>query len=69
MRELFVDGLSKSFGTLELFGNVSFRVAKGERAGLVGANGAGKTTLMRCIRGGHRRLCGAAGGAWRGHAA
>ena len=51
MRELFVDGLSKSFGTLELFGNVSFRVAKGERAGLVGANGAGKTTLMRCILG------------------
>ena len=47
MRELFVEGLSKSFGTLELFGNVSFRVAKGERAGLVGANGAGKTTLMR----------------------
>ncbi|MBO6210964.1 MAG: ABC-F family ATP-binding cassette domain-containing protein, partial [Schwartzia sp.] len=51
MRELLVDGLSKSFGTLELFGNVSFRVAKGERAGLVGANGAGKTTLMRCILG------------------
>lgn len=51
MRELFVDDLSKSFGTLELFGNVSFRVAKGERAGLVGANGAGKTTLMRCILG------------------
>lgn len=51
MRELFVGGLSKSFGMLELFGNVSFRVAKGERAGLVGANGAGKTTLMRCILG------------------
>lgn len=51
MRELFVDGLSKSFGALELFAGVSFRVAKGERAGLVGANGAGKTTLMRCILG------------------
>ena len=51
MRELLVDGLSKSFGTLELFSDVSFRVAKGERAGLVGANGAGKTTLMRCILG------------------
>ncbi len=51
MRELLVDGLSKSFGTLNLFADVSFRVAKGERAGLVGANGAGKTTLMRCILG------------------
>ncbi|MBQ8697862.1 MAG: ABC-F family ATP-binding cassette domain-containing protein, partial [Schwartzia sp.] len=51
MRELSVSGLSKSFGTLELFHDVSFRVARGERAGLVGANGAGKTTLMRCLLG------------------
>ena len=51
MSELLVTGLKKSFGTLELFRDVSFRLAKGERAGLVGANGAGKTTLMRCILG------------------
>ena len=51
MSELFVGGLAKSFGVTELFRDVSFRVAKGERAGLVGANGAGKTTLMRCILG------------------
>ncbi|MBR1886809.1 MAG: ABC-F family ATP-binding cassette domain-containing protein [Schwartzia sp.] len=51
MRELSVSGFSKSFGTLELFHDVSFRVARGERAGLVGANGAGKTTLMRCLLG------------------
>ena len=51
MRELLVSGLSKSFGTTELFHDVSFRVARGERAGLVGANGAGKTTLMRCLLG------------------
>ncbi|MBR5909918.1 MAG: ABC-F family ATP-binding cassette domain-containing protein, partial [Schwartzia sp.] len=48
---MLVSGLSKSFGTLELFRDVSFRVARGERAGLVGANGAGKTTLMRCLLG------------------
>ena len=51
MRELSVSGLTKSFGTLALFHDVSFRVARGERAGLVGANGAGKTTLMRCLLG------------------
>ncbi len=51
MRELVVNGLSKSFGTLDLFRDVNFRVAKGECAGLVGANGAGKTTLMRCLLG------------------
>ncbi len=51
MSELFVEGLAKSFGVTELFREVSFRVTKGERAGLVGANGAGKTTLMRCILG------------------
>lgn len=30
---------------------VSFRVARGERVGIVGARGAGKTTLLHCIAG------------------
>ncbi len=51
MSELLVSGLKKSFGTRELFRDVSFRVRRGERAGLVGANGAGKTTLFRCLLG------------------
>ena len=51
MSRLEVEGLKKSFGATELFHDVNFRIAKGERAGLVGANGAGKTTLLRCLLG------------------
>ena len=46
-----VTGLSKSFGIHELFHDVTFEVAKGEKVGFVGVNGAGKTTLMRCLMG------------------
>src|SRR4051794_11644698 len=34
-----------------LFSDVSFRVAPGKHAGLVGANGVGKTTLLRILAG------------------
>ena len=34
-----------------LFSGVSFRVAPGKHAGLVGANGVGKTTLLRILAG------------------
>jgi len=34
-----------------LFSGVSFRVAAGRHAGLVGANGVGKTTLLRILAG------------------
>ena len=48
---LRVTGLKKSFGIDELFHDVSFEVARGDKVGFVGANGAGKTTLMRCLLG------------------
>ena len=51
MSELLVSGLEKSFGAMDLFHDVNFRLRRGERAGLVGANGAGKTTLLRCLLG------------------
>ena len=48
---LQIEDLSKSFGVLELFRNLRFTVAKGQRVGLVARNGAGKTTLLRIIAG------------------
>lgn len=48
---LRVTGLGKAFGIEELFRDVSFEVAPGDKVGFVGANGAGKTTLMRCLMG------------------
>ena len=48
---LKVNGLGKSFGIENLFHDVSFEVARGDKVGFVGANGAGKTTLMRCLMG------------------
>ncbi len=40
-----------SFGGTPLFEGVTFTLAKGERAALVGRNGAGKSTLMHLITG------------------
>ncbi|MEM1389836.1 MAG: ABC-F family ATP-binding cassette domain-containing protein, partial [Pseudomonadota bacterium] len=42
-----------SFGGKPLFEGVTFTLAKGERAALVGRNGAGKSTLMRMVTGEH----------------
>ncbi|MEM7494355.1 MAG: ATP-binding cassette domain-containing protein, partial [Pseudomonadota bacterium] len=42
-----------SFGGKPLFEGVTFTLAKGERAALVGRNGAGKSTLMRMATGEH----------------
>ena len=39
------------YGTQEVLADVSFRVNKGERVGIVGPNGSGKSTLFRLILG------------------
>ncbi|HQF38333.1 MAG TPA: ABC-F family ATP-binding cassette domain-containing protein [Opitutaceae bacterium] len=48
---LTIADISKSYGTRELFSDVSLFVARTDRFGLVGANGAGKSTLFNLILG------------------
>lgn len=46
-----VEGLSKSFGALQVTNDVSLHVANGEALGIIGPNGAGKSTLFNLIAG------------------
>lgn len=46
---LHVENLSKSFGSLTLFENLSFDIKKGEHAAIIGDNGTGKTTILKII--------------------
>src|SRR3990167_10227043 len=48
---IVLDGISKSFGSRLLFGDVSVTFNPGNRYGLTGPNGAGKSTLLRIIMG------------------
>lgn len=48
---LTLSNLSKRFGPKILFREVSLRMMKGEKMGLVGANGTGKTTLLSILLG------------------
>ena len=46
---LQVEGLSKAFGPLSLFDNLSFDLKKGEHVAIIGDNGTGKTTILKII--------------------
>ena len=48
---LNITGISKSFGTRELFSNVNFTIGAIDRVALIGANGTGKTTMFDIIAG------------------
>ncbi len=44
-------GLSKSYGSLEIFTDVDLAIDRGSRVVVLGLNGAGKTTLLRLLAG------------------
>lgn len=48
---LQIDNLTKSFGDLVLFENISLGISEGDRIGLIARNGSGKTTLLNIIAG------------------
>lgn len=48
---LQIEGLTKSFGDLVLFENISFSLNEGQRLGLIAKNGTGKSTLLSIIAG------------------
>ncbi len=48
---LTADGLSKSYGSLEIFTDVDLAIDRGSKVVILGLNGAGKTTLLRMLAG------------------
>ena len=48
---LDVQNLTKSFGALLLFENISFSVSEGQKVGLIAKNGMGKSTLLSILTG------------------
>lgn len=48
---LEAQGLSKSYGSLEVFTGVDLAIDRGSRVVIIGLNGAGKTTLLRILAG------------------
>ncbi len=48
---LTASGLSKSYGSLEIFTGVDLAIDRGSRVVILGLNGAGKTTLLKLLAG------------------
>ena len=48
---LMATGLSRSYGSLEIFTDVDLAIDRGSRVVVLGLNGAGKTTLLRILAG------------------
>ncbi len=48
---LQIENMTKSFGDLVLFENISLSISEGDRIGLIAKNGSGKTTLLNILAG------------------
>ncbi len=48
---LFVQNLSKSFGSHQLFTGLCMDLKRGEKVALIGENGSGKTTILKILNG------------------
>ena len=48
---LMAEGLSRSYGSLEIFTDVDLAIDRGSKVVVLGLNGAGKTTLLRMLAG------------------
>jgi len=48
---LRLDGISKSFGALEVIDRLSLSLGAGEALGIIGPNGAGKSTMFNLVTG------------------
>ncbi|MBN2285624.1 MAG: ABC-F family ATP-binding cassette domain-containing protein [Tissierellales bacterium] len=46
---LLVEGLAKNYDDKKIFRQISFRVMKGDKIGLIGPNGVGKSTLIKIL--------------------
>ena len=51
MNYLTVESISKSFGELELFSNLSFSIHKDDKIAFVAKNGSGKTSILNILSG------------------
>jgi ATP-binding cassette subfamily F protein 3 len=48
---VILEGMSKSYGNLNVFSNASLTIERGERVAFVGKNGEGKSTMIKSIMG------------------
>ncbi|MBA4196499.1 MAG: ABC transporter [Chitinophaga sp.] len=51
MHYVSAEGLTKSYGVVPLFNNISFHINEGDKIALIARNGVGKSTLLKILNG------------------